>query len=356
MRPDQDTVTTPPRIWVEPDDEARRDPAGPEPARPWDATRILHGLPEEAHAVARHLEGRLLGDPRGEARPPEDLGSIEAVGAAVHALREAIVESGERGLPPGRVRALHAGLDRELVRLVLGALERRSKDSRMLLRDVSHDLRSPLNSVLFLADALATGHSGELNEVQRRQVGVLYTAAMSLVGLVNDLIDVTRLGDASSLEVLSEPFSVESVLQQVQQLVGPLATRVGLDLAFRLETLGPRRGDRRILVRILINLVSNAIQAAGQGGRVVVRAFDAGDGGLRVTVSDSGTDTDIERLRARLSESPLPTTGSRGRGWTHGLGLVICSRLVQAGGGRMDIEEAPDGGSRFTVDLPFPRE
>ena len=121
-------------------------------------------------------------------------------------------------------------------------LDRHATDSQALLRDVSHDLRSPLNSILFLADALATEHSGELNDVQRRQVGVLYSAAVSLVGLVNDLIDVSRVGDGATIEVAAEPFSVETTLQQVDQLVGPLATHGNVELAFRLETLGPRLG------------------------------------------------------------------------------------------------------------------
>jgi signal transduction histidine kinase len=220
---------------------------------------------------------------------------------------------------------------------------------------VSHDLRSPLNSILFLADALATEHSGALNDVQRRQVGVLYTAAVSLVGLVNDLIDVTRLGDAASIDVASDPFSVESVLQEIDKLVGPLATQSDVDLAFRLETLGRRLGDRRILMRILINLVSNAVHATGPGDRVEVRAVER-EGDLRVTVTDSGSEADVPQLRARLRESPLPAPGARTEGWTRGLGLAICSRLVEAAKGAMSVEATPDGGCRFTVDLPFPRE
>lgn len=347
----REPVTMPPRNWIAGNGEAE-----PEPTSAWDSARLLHGVPVDAQPLALYLERRLLGDPDADREEPPDIPSFDVVAAAVHALREAILQVGERGAGAGRVRALHARLDRELARLFVTVLERRTSDSRTLLRDVSHDLRSPLNSVLFLADALASGHSGELTEVQRRQVGVLYGAAVSLVGLVNDLIDVTRLGDATTIEVVSEPFSLESVLQQVEQLVGPLAVQIGSDLAFRLETLGPRRGDRRILTRILINLVSNALQATGQGGRVEVRAIDAGERGLRVEVTDSGSGADIEQLRARLREAPLPTSESRRRGWTHGLGLAICARLAKAAGGVMDVEATADGGCAFAVDLPFPRE
>ena len=337
-------MTTPPRVWARVDGESGGS------SGPWDTERVLHGLPVDVRRVAVWLEARLRHDPAA-AREAPDAGSIEVAGAAVRALRDAVEAA---GLDDDRRRALHAQLDRDFALLAAAQLDRRTSDSRALLRDVSHDLRSPLNSILFLADALATEHSGALNEVQRRQVGVLYSAAVSLVGLVNDLIDVTRLGDAATIEVVAEPFSVEAVLQQVDQLVGPLAAHAEVELAFRLETLGPRRGDRRVLTRILINLVSNAVQALDAGQRVEVRAFDRSSA-LAVTVVDTGGQADIEQLRARLAHAPLPTSADRGRGWTHGLGLAICGRLVEAAGGTLGVDRPSDGGCRFTLELPFPR-
>jgi len=322
----------------------------------WDATRAVRGLPPEVQPVARYLHARLLGDVDDEPGPLPVVESLEVAVAAVRALRETIVEAAEAGAPASRVRVLHGRLDLAFTSLVADLLARRSEDARGLLRDVSHDLRSPLNSVLFLADALASGHSGPLNDVQRRQVGVLYTAAVSLVGLLNDLIDVSRLGEATAIEVASEPFSVEGVLRQVDQLVGPLAMHGQVGLAFRLETLGPRIGDRRILTRVLINLVSNAVQAARPGDRVDVRAFENADGLLRITVSDTGPGADVQQLRASLAGGRgLPLSGSRDRGWTHGLGLAICSRLVRAASGEITVESAPGQGCRFTIDLPYPR-
>ena len=344
-------MTTPPRIWLDVEGEP-----GDASAPRWDPGRALHGLPVEVQPIARWLAERLVGDPAVEPGPrPPDVDALEIASAAVRGIRESVIESAERGVPPRRVRAMHAQLDRDFAALVVRILDRRTADARSLLRDVSHDLRSPLNSILFLADALATEHSGALNDVQRRQVGVLYSAAVSLVGLVNDLIDVARLGDAASIEVTSEPFSLEAVLQEVDQLVGPLATHGEVDLRFRLETLGPRLGDRRILTRVLINLVTNAVQATGPGARVDVRAVEH-EGRLRVTVQDSGESPDIEELRARLRDAPLPGIGARSQGWTHGLGLAICSRLVEASRGEIGVAAASGGGCRFTVDLPFPRQ
>jgi len=322
----------------------------------WDAARAVRGLPVDVQPVARYLLARLLGEPDEAAGPTPELESLDVLVAAVRALRDTVLDWAERGAPPARVRFLHGRLDVAFGSLLAELLGRRAEDARELLRDVSHDLRSPLNSVLFLADALASGHSGPLNDVQQRQVGVLYTAAVSLVGLLNDLIDVSRLGEGAAIEVAREPFSVEAVLGQVDQLVGPLATHGEIGLAFRLETPGPRVGDRRILARLLLNLVSNAVQEARAGDRVDVRAFDNGDGMLRVTVSDTGPGADVAQLRALLAGGgDIPAARTRDRGWTHGLGLAICSRLARAASGEITVESAPGQGCRFTIDLPYPR-
>ncbi len=330
----------------------------PEARDSFDGRRIVRGLAPEVQPVARYLLRRVEQDP--EIAPPSEplpRASLDATVAAVRAVREHLFELAERDAPPQRLRVFHGRLDREFAALVRDFVERRRDESRELLRDVSHDLRSPLNSILVLADALAGEHSGSLNEVQQRQVGVLYAATVSLVGLLNDLLDAAHLDRAEEIDVVREAFSVENVLDQVDRLLGPLARNGAVTLAFRLETLGPRTGDRRILTRVLLNLVTNALQASERGGWVEVRAFEERSGWLTVTVSDSGTGGDLERLRARLSRALLPAPGRREEGWTRGLGLGICARLVEATAGEIRVDAVPgSGGCRFTLHLPYPRD
>ncbi len=324
----------------------------------WHLERMLRGLPPEIRPLVEHLQSRLLTEAEspaggGTAEPVPDAASIAG---AARVIRESIHEAAERGAPPSRVRLLHGHLDREIALLTKRLLEKRSTETRQVLRDVSHDIRSPLNSILFLADALISEHAGELNEVQRRQLGVLYTAAVSLVGLVNDIIDASRLGDGSEIPVSHDSFSVEGVLKELERLVGPLAQHRGVTLGFRLETLGPRSGDRRLLTRVLINLVSNAIQVADAGGRVEVRAAEQEEGWLQLEVLDDGPGGDPAELRRMLEAETAPTpTEPLKRGWTHGLGLSICSRLVRATGGDISVDAPPGESCQFTIRLPFPR-
>ncbi len=336
----------------------------PPPPDWWRPERVRDGIPEDLGTLVDHLEARLFA--RSEPRPapagpaaapdPTPETTVEGAVAAAGALRREIQRGAERGAPPELLRELHARLDQGLGEVAGELLKRLGEESRRLLRDVSHDIRSPLNSILFLADALISEHSGGLNEVQRRQIGVLYTAAVSLVGLVNDLIDAARLGDGSDIPIASERFSMEAVLNEVEHLVGPLASHREIRLGFRLETLGPRTGDRRLLTRVLLNLTTNALQACEAGDRVEVRVTEPEPGSLRLVVWDDGPGTDAAGLAALIREERRPTRGTDGQAaWTHGLGLSICARLVRAAGGRIELESAPGIGSSFTVELPFRR-
>lgn len=325
----------------------------------WPGSAVSGEVPEETARLVERLERKLFGRARrdGEAQgddvePP----SPAALGSAVATLRSSILEAGRAEAPRHRVSELHRKLDRQTARMAGEMLDRTVEESRELLEHVSHDIRSPLNSVLFLADTLLSEHSGALNEVQRRQVGVLYTATVTLVNLVNDLIDASRLQRRGEIQVSHLSFSVESVLNDVKSLLGPLAIHRGAELRFHLETVGPRTGDRQVLSRLLINLITNAVQAIGEEGRVDVTVSEPREGWLRLEVRDDGTGSDVDELRETIdrgSRSPYPL-GNR-KGWTHGLGLMITSRLVDAARGRIDVESELDEGTRFTVDLPFPR-
>ena len=338
--------------------EAERSPREGFPAW-WARPAVPDEAPEGAAGLVARLEASLFRRPGtgGEIQKDEvERPSPAALESALAALRSSILQAARGDAPRDRVRELHRELDRRAAGLAEEMLDRKVEESRELLEHVSHDIRSPLNSVLFLADTLLSEHSGTLNEVQRRQVGVLYTATVTLVNLVNDLIDASRLERRGEIQVSHLSFSVESVLNDVKSLLGPLATHRGAELRFHLETVGPRTGDRQVLSRLLINLITNAVQAIGEEGRVDVTVSEPREGWLRLEVRDDGTGSDVDELRETIergSRSPYPLENRKG--WTHGLGLMITSRLVDAAGGRIQVESQLDEGTRFSIDLPFPR-
>ena len=267
----------------------------------------------------------------------------------------AVAETFRRHLESTSADELHGALDHALLAVALAAESRTASVHCRMLEDVSHDLRSPLNSILFLADALRGERSGPLNDVQARQVGILYTAAVTLVGLVNDLIDFARLDSRERIRVAAVSFSVESVLRDVEGLLGPIVALRGVSLGFEIRTEGLRTGDPQLLSRVLLNLISNAVQAVDQGGRVSASVDEMERGELRIEISDDRAETDETRLRSLIESAEEGRLPGETRGWTHGLGLTICARLVKAAGGRLKVARRRAEGTVFIVELPFRR-
>ncbi len=282
--------------------------------------------------------------------------SLDDIGEALARMRAGLLRDAEGQDPSthGLRARRHADLDAAALEAVSQILERNAFRQRRFLQDISHDLRSPLNSILFLADALKTEHSGPLNPVQARQVDVLFMAAVTLVKMVNDVIDFARLGGSAPMASAKLPFSLETVMSDVESLVGPLVAHNGVDLGIEMRAKGLRTGDSQVLNRVLLNLISNAIHALHDGGKVGVLVTDQDDGYLQVVVSDDGQNVPIEKIRSVLDADDPYRLAGQTRGWTHGLGLSISARLVRAAGGSIAVETAADGGAVFTVLLPFP--
>ena len=327
---------------------------------PWDPERIVDGAPAHLRPLVLDLLGatgvpdvtlrvmrRLLPDDGPEEYSPDQMG------AAVSFVRSAVERAAAAGAEPAVTRDRHACLDAASVAWAESALARRATSQRRLLRDVSHDIRSPLNSILFLADALRSGHSGELSAAQKRQIDVLFMAAVTLVKLVNDLIDYAHLDDAAKITVADALFSPGTVVEEVRGLLGPLLDYHGVELAVEQRCAAPRRGDARLLNRVLLNLLSNAIQAMPDGGGVRLELSDDAGGGLRVEVEDDGPGMDFGEVRQALAAAVAGQSLAETDGWTHGLGLSISARLVDAAGGSLEVEPGEPRGTRFVVSLPF---
>ncbi len=282
--------------------------------------------------------------------------ALDDLGEAVARLRGDLLReesvSGDPGGPEWARR--HAELDAAALEAASQVLRDYADRNRRFLQDVSHDLRSPLNSILFLADALRNEHSGPLNAVQSRQVDVLFMATVTLVKMVNDLIDFARLQDGAPITVSRVAFSIETVVEDVRRLVGPLVAYHKADLRVEMPVEGPRTGDPQLLSRVLLNLVSNALQAIPDGGTAELSLSDESDGSLRIEVREDGDGVDLERIRRVIHAEDPDAVAGETRGWTHGLGLSISARLVRAAGGRIAVGPSPGGGAEFTVSLPFP--
>jgi signal transduction histidine kinase len=220
-----------------------------------------------------------------------------------------------------------------------------------LLVDVAHDLRSPLTSILFLAETMQRGQSGPIGDVQRRQLGLIYTTALGLSSVASDLIDLCRTEQLVEPEPI--PFSVGGVLASVHDIVRPMVEEKQLALRVLRPTIDQRLGHPVALSRVLLNLTTNALKFTDHGYvEIVTRELLPRK--IEFAVQDSGKGIDPGVLATLFS--PLrPDNGDRartGRSFSRtGLGLTICRRLVRAMGSELQVESRPGWGTRLFFEL-----
>jgi signal transduction histidine kinase len=221
-----------------------------------------------------------------------------------------------------------------------------------LVVEVAHDLRSPLTSILFLAETLLRGRSGPLTTLQERQIGLIYSAAFGLSTVSNDVVDLVRGGDRL-LSREPQPFAIGEVLEAVRDIVRPIAEEKELELRIEGPADDRRLGHPGALNRVLLNLTTNALKFTSDG-YVEVRVEPRDGDRMHFAVLDTGRGIPpaamanlYEPFRRRHAEGSYAFSGS-------GLGLSICRTLVEAMGGTLEVTTASGEGTRFAFDLVLP--
>jgi signal transduction histidine kinase len=220
-----------------------------------------------------------------------------------------------------------------------------------LVIEMAHDLRSPLSSLLVLAESLADERSGPVNELQRRQLGMIQSAALCLCTAASDVVELARGNRLGEQELV--PFSVGDVMTSVRDLAHPTAEEKGLELRLVPPTHDQRLGHPRALSRVLLNLTSNALKFTEEGS-VEVAAREIGKARVEFSVTDTGTGIDPDSLRTLYHPFRQTGTDARHHFSGSGLGLAICRKLVQAMDSQLHVETSPGRGTRFFFELVMP--
>jgi signal transduction histidine kinase len=221
-----------------------------------------------------------------------------------------------------------------------------------LIVEVAHDLRSPLTSILFLAETMLHGRSGPLTPLQERQLGLVYSAAFGLNAVASDVIELVRGGDRL-VGRERQPFAVAEVLESVRDIVLPIAEEKGLELRFEGPASDRRYGHPGALNRILLNLTTNALKFTSEG-YVEVKLAELDGEMVECSVRDTGRGipaaampTLFEPFRRRQQPGDYAFSGS-------GLGLSICRKLVEAMGAELLINTVQGEGTCFSFRLRLP--
>ena len=221
-----------------------------------------------------------------------------------------------------------------------------------LLVAIAHDLRSPLTSILFLAETLQREQSGPVNDVQRRQLGLIYGAALGLSSVASDVIELARGGD-QLMEKEPTPFSVTAMLESVRDIVRPIAEEKRLEVRLVAPNVDYRMGHPVALSRVLLNLTTNALKFTSEG-YVEIVTQESEPTTIQFAVRDSGRGIDPE-IVSSLYQPLRRSVGRSEQSFSQtGLGLAMCQKLVEAMDSQLQVETRRGWGTRFYFELNLP--
>ena len=257
-------------------------------------------------------------------------------------------------LEAARLREHIAALEATKIELsrALSSAAAANEAKSQFLATISHELRTPLNAIIGFSEILMAEVFGPVGNARYRsyQADILQSGK-HLLGLINDILDVTKL-DADAFELRENVIDPKDTIAQCVHLMQSLAAKGNVRLTLSLDSRIPRvRADEKRLRQILFNLLSNAVKFTPAGGSVSASA-SVHNSGLDIVIADTGIGMRQEDIpRALESFGQIDSTLARKYDGT-GLGLPLAKRLIELHGGTLKIDSTIGTGTIVTVSLP----
>ena len=294
----------------------------------------------------------------------QDLVTVEMEGGQPSHIRGVMVDITDRKRADAELRAAKESVDEANALLVESLEEAKRLEAEAtsanrakseFLATMSHEIRTPMNGVIGFTNLLL---DSPLNPEQREFAGVIKNSSQILLSILNDILDISKI-EAGKLTVEELEYDLSLAIDEVADLLAPVAEKKGIELAVEFERVFSRqmRGDLGRVRQVLLNLVNNALKFTDEG-HVLVRIGPAprGDSHVRIEIVDTGIGIPDDKLDALFkSFSQVDGSTTRRHGGT-GLGLAICRRLVEVMGGEIGVKSVFGRGSTFWVELPRRRE
>jgi len=232
--------------------------------------------------------------------------------------------------------------------------DKANKAKSEFLSRMSHELRTPMNSILGFAQLL---EMGDLKPKQMRGVNHILKSGKHLLDLINEVLDISRI-EAGRLSLSLEPVNLRALINEMMDLVNPLATL--RNLIIRLVESSTNdcfvKTDRQRFKQILLNLINNAIKYNREGGSIIIKTAQIHTateslGFIRISITDTGkgiSEENLSKLFTPFERIGAENTLTEGTG----LGLTVAKKLTEAMGGVIGVESTVGEGSTFWVQLP----
>ncbi|MFN7937303.1 MAG: ATP-binding protein [Bryobacteraceae bacterium] len=270
-------------------------------------------------------------------------------------LRMRMVLGRQRGLEEAvRLRTQMVEHQKSEIAKLLAAAEEANRAKSAFLASMSHEIRTPLNGVLGMADLLLLAQ--RLDGEQEGQVVTLRKSAISLLGLLNDVLDMAKI-EAGKFELDHSPFLLDECIQEVASLMNGLAREKAITVATEMTGCSiVTLGDPKRLRQVLTNLTSNAIKFTPRG-RVTIHAKAAvhfNRATVTIAVRDEGIGIAADRRQRIFGAFEQADRHTQRQYGGTGLGLAITRELVEMMGGRIHLESELGRGSTFSFTIEMP--
>lgn len=221
------------------------------------------------------------------------------------------------------------------------------------LSHISHELRTPLNAILGFSQLLEKQYHGTLNERQQNSVKTIYTSGQHLLGIINDLLDISKI-DAGSIDFNVNNFSIDNYLTHNLTLMSTQYNEKNIAVGYQIQAgLTTFKGDEQKCNQILINLLSNAIKFTPDNGRIDITVAQEGTDKAKISVTDTGIgieESDLEKIFHEFYQAERVRNGLFGG---TGIGLALTKRLVDLHKGEIGVQSEIGKGSTFWFTLPL---
>jgi len=232
------------------------------------------------------------------------------------------------------------------------ALQEANRHKSVFLANMSHELRTPLNAIIGFSELLTDAREGQFDDATRKRfLSQILTSGKHLLGLINDILDLSKV-EAGQMELRLSLVSVAEAVDQVSKTVEPLVAKKNITLLAKVDGAGEVLADGGKLKQMLLNLVSNAIKFTPEDGTVTIDAMRTKDT-VEISVADTGigiAEADLKQIFHEFHQVD-PGPGRKHEGT--GLGLALTKRFALLHGGDVRVTSRIDKGSIFTLVMPI---
>ncbi|MCR5623171.1 MAG: response regulator [Treponema sp.] len=245
---------------------------------------------------------------------------------------------------------------KEALEVSTEAAKQANRAKSMFLSKMSHDIRTPLNAIIGFSNLLLSRDSGR--EEVKDQVGKILLSADHLLGLVNDVLDVSKI-ESGAMTLTPTDFRLSGLLASVEEIIRPLATAKQQEFTVELDKDGVFFADKGRLSQVLMNLLSNAVKYTGKEGHISFRVSNEPSPvperrNVTFVVADNGRGMSEEYMKTLFTPFSREHRPEESAEVGTGLGLPIVQNLASLMGGTVSVESKIRQGTTFTILLPLP--